>query len=457
MKKTIKYFSILVVLYNFVACDPLDVEPVSEILADSFYSSQGGSEAAINHTYNFFRAPVAQNYLIVPGIQSDEMFPTRGGNFTRNHTFGTTAVQGNVQDTWRELYGTIQACNDVLDNVPGVIDATIDKPKIIGEAHFLRAYSYLYLVRFYGKVPLVLEPSKSANQDFQIPRSETADIYQAIIDDLLLAIDLLPLNVDNKSRASQAAARTLLAKAYLTRRDANDLEAALVQTQAVLANGQLQLVSGDDYGSLFAVGQQNTRETIFELSYRPNTAQANHAMDVETVPFPNNNPRVLPTEKIVAKFLENPEDKRISSAIGLVGETYHINKYTTNDVSDAFRGTQASNIVLLRLADVILMEAEILNELGRSNDALAALNRIRERAGITLSTTLLQDALRLEIEDERYLELAFEGHRWWDIVRTNRATTISAPRLTDANRSIWPIPEREIDLNPNLLPQNPGW
>lgn len=435
----------------------LDAEPVSEILAGSFYDSQGGSEAAINHAYNFFTAAVAQNYIIVPGIQADEMFPTRGGNFTRNHNFETTAVQGNLQDTWRELYGTIQSCNDILDNVPSVNDPTIDKDKIIGEAHLLRAYSYLYLVRFYGKVPLVLLPSKSANQDYQLPRNELSEIYQSIIDDLTIAVGLLPSNADNRARVSKATARTLLAKTYLTRGLENDLENALANTQAVLGDGQFQLVSGADYSTIFTVGQQNARETIFEVSYRPNTAQRNHALDQETIPFPNNNPRVRPTDKIVAKFLENPADFRFTAALGEIDDVYYINKYIANNVEDTFRGTQATNVVLLRLADVILMQAEILNELGRTTDALPFLNQIRDRAGIPELNIVDQGTMRLAIEDERFLELCFEGHRWWDIIRMNRALELSAPRLTDANRTIWPIPEREIDLNPNLLPQNPGW
>jgi tetratricopeptide (TPR) repeat protein len=444
--------------FGINSCNVLEIEPVSEILAENFYQSAGGAEAALMHAYNFFRAPLAQNYIVVPGIQSDECFPTRGGNFTRNHSFDTTEIQGNVQDTWRELYGTVQSCNDILENVPNVEDPTINKDQILGEAYFIRGFAYFYLTRFWGKVPLVVEPSKSANQDFLLPRSEVEVVMAQVIEDLLEAESLLSDNAPNRSRASKAAARTLLAKVYLYRNDPGDRERALEKIDDVLADGQFALVEASEYGNIFQLGAQNSRESIFEFSYRPSTAQANHALDQEFVPFPNNNPpRVLPSEKIVQRFLENPEDIRFSVALGELDGTYYVKKYEMNDVNEAARGTQVVNVVMLRLADVILMKAEILNELGRPDEALTYLNQIRSRAGLSPSSAIGQQEIRLAIEDERFLELSFEGHRWWDLIRTGRAMDLSAPRLTNPDRILWPVPGRDIDLNPNLLPQNPSY
>ncbi len=457
MKKILP-FAVSALLWAAPACNKvLEIEPVSAILAENFYSGAGGAEAALMHAYNFFRAPLTQNYIVVPGILSDEMFPTRGGNFTRNHGFITTEIQGNVQDTWRELYGTVQSCNDILDNVPGINDPALNKDQVLGEAYFIRAYAFFYLTRYWGKVPLPIVPSKSAGQDFNIPREEVAVVMDQIVSDLLMAETLLGVNAPNRARASKAAARMLLAKVYLFRNGAGDMQSALVKTEEVMADGQYSLVSGADYESIFAVGQQNSRESIFELSYRPNTSQANQQLDQEFVPYPNNIPRIRPSGKIVEEFLKNPNDLRLPASLGFHNNAYYVRKYERNSVSQVARLTQASNVVMLRLADAILMRAECLNELGRTPEAVVYLNQIRTRAGLPPSTATSQAEVRLAIENERFLELSFEGHRWWDIVRTGRATVLSAPRLTDPNRILWPVPGRDIDLNPNLLPQNPSY
>lgn len=439
------------------SCNVLEIEPISEILADNFYSGPSSAEAALMHAYNFFRAPLTQNYIVVPGIQSDEMFPTRGGNFTRNHTFQTQEIQGNVQDTWRELYGTVQSCNDILDNVPRIAGNVPNRSQVMGEAYFIRAYAFFYLTRFWGNVPLVTVPSKSANQDFNLPRTPVATVMQQVIDDLLQAEDLMSATHTNRGRAAKGTARALLAKAYLYRNGPGDVQAALSKTEEVMADAQYSLVSGANYASLFTVNAQNTSETIFEFSFRPNTSQANNALDEEFVPFPNNIPRVRPTQKIVDAFLAQPDDLRFAASLGFHNNAYYVKKYERNSVTEVARLTQANNVVMLRLADVVLMRAECLNELGRTQEAIPFLNQIRTRAGLDPTTAVTQEEVRQAIEDERFVELCFEGHRWWDSIRTNRATVLSAPRLTNPDRVLWPVPGRDIDLNPNLLPQNPSY
>lgn len=435
----------------------LEVEPVSDILADNFYSNAAGAEAALMNAYNYVQNPVTQNFIIVPGIVSDEAIMTRGGNFTRHHNFVPTPVQGNVGDTWRELYFAIQASNDVLENVPTINDPSLNADQIMGEAYFLRGMVFFYLTRYYGKIPLVTEASKSANQDFNVPRNEVEEVFEQIISDLTTAEDLLDAESQNRARASKGAARAMLAKVYLYRNAPGDLELALTETEEVMADAQYQLVPGTDYASLYTVGEQNTSETIFEISYRPNTSVENQNLDRETVPFPNNNPRMAPTEKIIEAFNQNPEDLRLPASLGEIDGRVYIKKYQNAPAEDVARGLQANNVIILRLADVVLMRAEILNELGRTSEAIPFLNQIRERAGLEPTTASSQDDVRLAIENERFLELAFEGQRWFDLVRTGRAQEVIGERLFDPDRILWPVPGRDIDLNPNLLPQNPSY
>ena len=456
--KNLKRLFIAAVLGVFIACDNvLEVEPVSGILAENFYSNAAGAEAALMNCYDYIQNPVTQNFIAVPLIMSDEAIMTRGGNFTRHHNFVPTSVQGNVGDMWREMYFAVQACNDVLESVPTIDDPALETDRVMGEAYFLRGMAFFYLTRLYGKIPLVTEASKSANANFNVDRSEIADVYEQIILDLAEAERLLPAPSENRARASKGAARAMLAKVYLFRNAPGDYELALAETEEVMADSQYELVAGANYASLFEVGAQNTSETIFEISYRPNTSVEGQGLDDETVPYPNNNPRVVPTEKIIAAFDENPQDLRIPASLGEYDSTIYIRKYERNSPDEVARLTQANNVIILRLADVILMRAECLNELGRTNEAIPFLNQIRTRAGLDPTTAVSQAEVRLAIENERFLELAFEGHRWFDLVRTNRAVELLAPRLFDADRILWPVPGRDIDLNPNLLPQNPSY
>ncbi|MFP4293981.1 MAG: RagB/SusD family nutrient uptake outer membrane protein, partial [Cyclobacteriaceae bacterium] len=287
--------------------------------------------------------------------------------------------------------------------------------------------------------------------------NEVSEVFEQIISDLTTAEELLGAESQNRARASKGAARAMLAKVYLYRNAPGDLELALTETEEIMADNQYQLVAGADYATIFTVGQQNTSETIFELSYRPNTSVENHGMDRETVPFPNNNPRMAPTEKIIEAFNQNPEDLRLPVSLDTINGRTYIRKYQNAPAEDVARGTQASNVVILRLADVILMRAEILNELGRTGEAIPFLNQIRERAGLQPTAATSQQDVRLAIENERFLELAFEGQRWYDLVRTDRAQEVIGDRLFDVDRILWPVPGRDIDLNPNLLPQNPSY
>jgi len=395
--------------------------------------------------------------IVVPTTVGDEALITQGGNNTRHQSFAPTPAQGNVGDVWRQAFFAIHRCADVLKNVPGIADPALDKDRVLGEARFVRALSYFNLVRLYGKLPLVTEPSKSPDQNFQIPRSEVSEVYDFIVSDLVEAERLLPTTHSNRARAAKGAAQALLAKVYLTRQASGDTEKALAELEKVMANSQYSLLPGNNYADLFTVGKQNTAETIFEVSYRPNTEQEDHTLDRITVPAQGNQYYLRPEPAFIAALNANPTDLRRGATLGVFNNQTYIKKYeagppnvTTN------RRTQDVNIVVLRLADVILLRAEALNELGRTSEAIPFLNQIRQRAGLAPATATSKEAVQQAIENERFLELAFEGHRWFDLVRWNKAVG-NIPNLTDPDRILWPIPAREIDLNPNLLPQNPSY
>lgn len=468
MKKINKFLLIIVILlFGFNSCDVLDQEPLSAIASANFYKTTTDAEAAIVGCYDGFQGDMS-NIIISPVITGDDGYARSGGNNTRMQTFGVNSGQGNIGDHWRNIYFAIGRCNDALEGIPQVTDPSIDskRSQLMGEAYFLRAWAYLMMVHWYGSIPVITESTKSMSQDIYPSRQPVDVVYDQIIADLMEAEKSLNATMPNKYRATKGAAKAMLARVYLNRIGVNGTTAAqkqdyyqkaLAKCEEVMADPQYKLVDGDKYADIFTVGKQNTSESIFELSFRPNISQEGNGLDNETVPAAGNSYRTIPDPKLIAAFTASIGDKRKDINIATFnGKTYN-KKYCAGDPSiTSNRRLQDCNVIILRLADVVLMRAEALVELNRSNEAIPYLNQIRSRAGLQPTTATSQSDVRFAIENERYLELCFEGNRWFDLVRTGRAQAI-IPELTNLDRILWPIPDHELSLNPNLLPQNPSY
>lgn len=455
--KTIFKLNLSAALLGLASCGKmLEMTPPSAIVAPNFWKTAGDAEAGLMNAYNFMQNPMWQNFVTVPLVLADDVRANSGGNFTRHEAFVATPVHGNVQDVWRETYFAVHAANDVLANVPAINDPALQKDRVMGEAYFIRGWAFYQLTLLFGKIPLPLQPSKSSGADFNLKRSEVAEVYQQIFKDLLEAEKLLPATQPNRARAAKASARAWLAKAYLQQPQPN-YTLALAECEEIMADAQYRLLPGASFGDIFAVGKQNSAETIFELSFRPSTATEGHGLDGEFVPYQGAGFRVRPTQKIIDAFAASTGDLRAPVTIGVHNNNRYIKKYEQAPPTTTNRGTQAANVVFLRLADIVLLRAECLNELNRTAEAIPFLNQIRSRAGLAPTTAATKADLKLAIENERFLELAFEPHRWYDLIRWNKAVG-TVPNLTEANRAriLWPVPSRELDLNPNL-DQNPSY
>lgn len=462
----ISLFLLLIAVMN--SCeDVLDQKPVSAIASSNFYKTATDAEAAVTGCYDGFQGDMA-NIMLSPTVIGDDGYGISGGNNTRMQTFAVNSGQGNIGDHWRNMYFAIARCNDALEGIKTVTDPAIEtkRSQLLGEVHFLRAWGYFQLVKWYGPVPLLVKPIRSMNDDIYPARTPVDKVYDQIITDLTEAEGLLSATLPNRFRVSKGAAKAMLARVYLHRltvagtsetQKTDFYTKALTKCEEIMADPQYKLMDGDKYSEIFAIGKQNTSESIFELSYRPNIAQESHNLDGEYVPAKGNNYRVRPDNKIIAAFNNSVGDKRKDISISSFENKNYINKYTAGHPSiTSNRRLQDCNVVILRLADVILMRAEILTELGRTNEAIPFLDQIRLRAGLTATTAVTQAEVRLAIENERYLELCFEGVRWFDLVRTGRAQA-NIPELTNPDRILWPVPDHEIGLNPNLLPQNASY
>jgi hypothetical protein len=482
--KNLKNIFIAMIL-TITACDTLDQVPVSIISEANFYKTGSDAEAAILGVYDNLQWFVSNNYIIPMSARGDETDVIRGGNWTRDESFTSTANDGHIENTWRFIYSTIGRANDVLANVPNINDGNFseaDKNKILGEAYFVRGFLHFHLVIRYGAVPYVMEAFNSPNQEYQPARDDVATVYTNIIEDLKMAKQLIPADPSVKIRANKWAAAGMLAKVYMQRNSSGDKDLALVEINEVLNSQGYSLVPTANYQDMFLPGKQQTVESIFELSFGP-AGLDDAAYDNEFISTQNF--RLQPEMKIINAFKADSvlvvesgkEEVRMAAALEFYypvfnesgtcilacnpRNEYFIDKYTKDDwkkTSD--RAQLHPNVVLLRLADLILLKAEILNEKDDLPGATELLNQIRDRVNLPPTTAATKEDMRLAIENERYLELAFEGHRYWDLIRTNRAIDVINNKgqfKPTQEKLLWPIPQADIDQNPNLLPQNPSY
>ncbi len=452
----------------------LDREPISEVTEGNFFQTGADAEAALVAAYDAFQS---EYYIFDRFINGDVIADNcyAGGDNPNNFQldeFRVATNNGNVERDWRYLYEAISRANAVIDNVgninaPDLRDAR--KFEILGEAHFIRATHYFQLVNLWGGVPLILEKVNSTDPEvvFQ-PRATETEVYAAIIADLETAIDLLPTSWPSRQeRATKGAAQATLAKAY-AHQPTPDWNAVKTQAEAVINSNVYALLS--NYNSLWDGSNENSAESIFEIQYIGGSNEANWGPQLWLPPsLTGDNWRKFntPAKDLLAAFeAMNDEARKDASILMEGGLPWRDPDYTTGVLPFPFKQRRAggfsspNNFILLRLADIVLLAAEANAELNDLNAAKAQLNRVRRRVGLPEITTNDQNTLKATIQDERRLELAFEGHRWFDLKRTGKAVAV----MNALNRGyevtegklLLPIPQSELDRNPRL-DQNPGY
>jgi hypothetical protein len=392
-----------------------------------------------------------------------------------------------LTEAWKSCYEGINRANYLHEN-KAKLDFT-GKDALYGEVYFLRAYYYFELVRMFGDVPLFTEKRLTASDSRQFQRAPKADVYRQIEADLAEAIRVLPVVNVQKGRVTRPAAQALLGKALLYQ---GKFDAAAAMLENVV-NGPFSLVT--KFGDIFLQAGENGPESVFEIQYsnvspfydwsNPGRGQGNLAVQMCGVrnlggnsPYASGWSINLPTRELAAAF--TPGDTRKDATIldieayknanpamnitylvapyrntGLYNHKYHPRK---GETSGQVELNWLNNYRTIRYADVLLMAAEAWNRSSTPNDAKAQayLNRVRQRAfGDNLhNITSTGAALRQAIWDERRLELAMEGDRFFDLVRTGQAASKITGFKTGRNE-VFPIPQQEVDISG--LTQNPGY
>lgn len=475
----VKYILISLLVLSLTACKEqfLNLVPVSAVSTSSFYKTQSDILTALNGAYGAlqFNGQYGQYYVLAE-IPSDDTYPVLSGTVTDQDEFDKFYIRTTNPYTlaaWSDGYRGIYRCNTVIERIVGItMDETLKK-RIVGEAKFLRALMYFNLVRDFGDVPLVLTEITDPLQGYEYSRVPVADVYTQVIKDLTDAEIILSVSYTGADigRATSGAAKSLLGKVYLTQKRYAD---AALKLKEVIDKASYSLLP--NYADLFKPANKNSKESIFEVQYKKGNIGEGSPYANAYAPVNSGNAVIafggngnnIPTVDLEKSYEAGDPRKTVSmatsytNASGSKVDAFYIKKYADPPIVS---GDSEDNWYVLRYADVLLMYAEVLNETGKTADALPYLNQVRKRAGLSDKALTTPAELRLAIEQERRVELAFEGHRWFDLVRTGRALPILQAKaaaigiktaLTEANL-VFPIPQSQIDINPTKIKQNPGY
>ncbi|HAQ19748.1 MAG TPA: RagB/SusD family nutrient uptake outer membrane protein [Prolixibacteraceae bacterium] len=493
-----KYISVILLTVLFFSCseDFLVKAPMDSVNTANFWQTESDAIAAINGAYQPLQSYRLYNLRMWCSdiFAGNSIVGAAGGSDgieTQNlANFVTATDNQGVLDMWRGPWPGILRCNLVLKNVPGMnLDENIKK-RILGEAYFLRAHYYFILVQYFGDIPLITEP-QNPNDNLLVPRISKDEVYKQIISDFENAIDLLPsareYSGTDIGRASKGSAEGMLAKVFLTLSSLNaenNWQRVVDLCNSVASLGH---TLNPDYANNFDPLNKNTAESLFEIQYSGSTtydfgSYENQASYVSTFIGPRGANMVAggygwnqPTQEFVNAYEVGDlrkdktilydgcppfDGKEYSSSYSISG--FNLRKFLVPKSIASAYNNNPSNFPVLRYADVLLMKAEALNELGKSSQAENALNEVRARAGLGSVIGLSKDNFREKVLHERRMELAFEGQRWFDLIRINKGQYaidfLHSIGKSNMNQKflLLPIPQMEIDKNPNLS-QNPGY
>lgn len=492
MMKSIKINKSFVLLFtsmfSVMACmdDFLDQKPQGVQTEEVFLKNAQDAQLATIAIYNIF---LDWNYhsggYPLLDIMSDDTYkgssPGDGGFLNLFNDFQFAASSGDISRWYSALYKGVRRANIVIENVPSIAMDETQKMRFLGEARFLRALFYFDLVRAFGDLPKVTEASPPR----KMPRTAKEEIYDdLIIPDLLFAIENLQEKNqypdEEAGRATKGAAKSLLAKVYLFHNDPVNAEKYAME---VINTGQYDLEL--DFADAFSQAGQFGIESVFELGAEANSGGSQFANTQGVRGTPNrgwgfNRPSIE-----LINFFEAGDIRKDSTVIFL-GETLDgvliIGDSGTPDITYADPPTNSIikeietynqkvwvpgtgtleafgyNKRIIRYADVLLIAAEALNENNKTVEALVQLNKVRERAGLLPIEDLDKDIVAQKIADERRAELAMEGNRFWDLVRTGKAVEVLGPLGFIAGKhELFPIPQSEIDISEGTMEQNPNW
>ncbi len=501
------YTTILAAGILLGSCAKLEEKPYGLINTGSFYKTEADALSGLIYAYSILPEVgyYSRGYYIVTELPTENLThkPDAGQANAELDQLRTTSTNADLDNIWTYAYRGVARANAVIahvPNTPNMPQTGIDQ--IVGEAYFLRALHYFNLVRLFGQIPLRLDPLESAEQ-IPVEKSPIAEVYDVIISDLVQSESLMTLFKNDEGRANKVAAQSLLAKVYLHLASSKasgsvgydfvtDAEQHYTQARDYadkVINQQSAFGFTDwlpDIWNVEIYKNASISEHIFDAAVDrlgeregnytklPNMFLADPGFDMHIAydPIDPNSETIyigrgwnhFQTEAAIYNSYDDTDKRKtqliVSSVINPDGQTI---EFDINDFSRPFSrkyidplrdaDKMSANSPVIRYSDILLVYAEAS---GPTTDGYAAVNRIRQRAGLQpLPAGLDIQAFREAVVAERALELAFEGHRLFDLRRTNAMESVLVQQYGKTITSgayFFPIPQREIDSNPLMNP-----
>lgn len=439
-----KAIYLLVLPLLFSSCKKyLEEIPNNAIPSTAAITDAGTARAAISGTYNRLQN-YTTDYITLGTVTADNV--AFNGTLSEYLQLDQNAIPTDNVITvgvYQKIYSTINSANSVIAGLPGVTDPllqTAEKNRILGEAYFIRALGYFDLARGWGGVQLQLTPTANINGIKGVKRSTLTQTYDQVLADLIQSEQLLPEDdAITRNRVQKSAVRGLRARLALYRENWTD---AVTYSTQVIAQSKFALVN--TYQSFFTAPYLST-ESVFELTF-----SANNQNNYWSLWYPSalgGSYTLKPTASLISKLNDPGIGGTRKSLIAGTGSSVYGTLYNT-----AGTGTDPSYV--LRIAELYLIRSEARAHLNELDGALADLNAIRKRAGVSPFTSGNQEEILQAIADENSVEFAFEAHRWFDLVRTKQAGKILG--LTNTNFWLFPIPYSDLLSDPDVV-QNPGY
>ena len=483
MKLKYNLIAIALLGFSFSSCsDFLEQNPQTDLSENDFYKTADDILSAVNGVYSSLQeGDIYGNWYVFGEIPSDNTRNQLSGSVTTQNEFDQFYIDTQnsmIANFWKAAYKVINRTNTVLGRIDGIEINTELANRYKLECKFIRALMYFNLVRVYGDVPLVLKEI-SISESYDILREPKENVYNQIIADLKEAQDLpVSYSTAEDGRATQGAAKALLANVYMTLHKYAEAETILAE---IINSGQYSLLENtpgslniDGYKNVFSPVNHNSKEGIFEIqflkggygegsNYANNFAPENSGTNVVAVGGTGGNN--IPEMDIYNAYEEGDLRRDFSMSLGYYdnrkNNEWVESRYVCKFMDVPYQNNDASNnYPVIRYANVILMYAEALNQNGKTAEACKYLNMTRRRgfgyqttetSPVDLQTTD-KAQFALMVEQERRVELAFENHRWFDLIRTGRAVEVMKSKGFSLNETnlICPIPQKQIDVNPKL-------
>lgn len=489
MKNKIKSFTnwILpaVMMLAISGCSKLlDREPITQVVTNTTSGASISASEAEGLLQGVYDAETGYSYglefnvldRITNGdVWSDNSYA--GGDNAANITidlFTANSLNDNIRRDWADAYGIIGNINIAIPQIEACADPALSsarKAQILGEARFMRAFTYFDMVRLFGKLPIIVKPADLTNSESLIKstfvsQSSVDSVYDAILQDLWYAKDNVQNDniPSNKMVVTKGAVNSILAKVYASIPTPNWDSVAYYCDQVI---PDYSLVP--DFNFLWDNDHKNNSEAIWEFNYVGWSVVGNWIPSQ----FIGDGWKKFstPTNDLVNTFREEGDSIRLHASISFVdygwsdpywknpGNYPILSKY-----NDPNNGT--NDFYAIRLADILLLRAEAYNNKGDITDAATLVNQVRKRVDLPNTTAATQADMAQAVATERRLELAFEGHRRFDLIRTGKAIEVMNAQKDGAGNNlnynvqpyqlVYPVPQQQLDLNPKLV-QNPGY